>query len=117
MPWEPYIEFANFICKFGDSTNMLNLASEVVVPAFINHDVVYEFMSSRYFLYNTHLVSLDYEGGDVLCMVGTFIQTSTIKSEQIFDEEKGLVPHPQEMPTATSAVFVLVLNTHKLLYY
>ena len=96
---------------------MLDLASEVVVPAFINHDVVYEFMSSRYFLYNTHLVSLDYESGNVLCMVGTFIQTNTIKSEQIFDEEKGLVPHPQEMPTATSAVFVLVLNTHKLLFY
>ncbi len=66
MPWEPYVEFANFICKFGDNTNLLDLAQEVVIPALLNHEQKRTFGSSTFFLYETTLLTLDYEGQSAL---------------------------------------------------
>jgi len=74
-------------------------------------------MSSTYFLYQTQLVNLRFDDEDALCLVGYFIQDTTLRSRQTFDEEKGLVENEQEMATATSSIFALVLSNHKLLYY
>ncbi|BDI33472.1 hypothetical protein CCAX7_55230 [Capsulimonas corticalis] len=117
MAWEPYVEFANFICKFGEDTNLLDLANDVVLPALLSHPEKYEFMSSTYFLYETRLEMLPFDGRDELCLVGTFIQDTRHRSVQVFDPELGLVESLSETPYATSASFVLILRNHKLLYY
>ena len=118
MPWEPYVEYANFICKFGDNTNLLDLAEEVVIPALINHEQTRTFGSSTYFLFQTQMMDLDINGTQSLCVAGRFIKNTVITRRQIFDEAKGgIVQDTQEMSSAPSAVFVLILNNHKLLFY
>ena len=115
--WEPYAEFANFILRFGDSLKLLDLAEEVVIPAFLNPGVVRTYGSTTYFLYQTQLTEIPFEGKSKLCLVGRFVKNTTLQRNQIFDEEQGLIQDTQAMESAPSSIFVLVLSNHKLLYF
>jgi hypothetical protein len=110
-----YVEVANFICKFGDK-NLLDLLEEVVLPAF-NSNEKRSYGTTNYFLHQVKLVEIKNADTPIWCFTGRFIKNTLLQREQIFDEgRKTLVSDKEEMPSALSSIFVLILNNHRLIY-
>jgi hypothetical protein len=108
------VHFANFICHFGDH-ELLDLLVEVILPAFLeNHKRTYK--DTKYFFHQVEVLNLD--GGKfepAIC--GRFVKDMIVRSEQRFDPVSGeLERSAGSLETAPSAVFVLLLTSHKLLY-
>lgn len=110
--------FANFVCRFGSEKVMLDYIDEIVIPAFVDNKLIRNYGRTHFFFYETKLVLLDDNPEKpVMGISGRFIKSTQLTREQIFDSEKGLVQDEASMPTAPSAFFVLVLNTHRLIYF
>jgi hypothetical protein len=108
-----FICIANFTCRFGERV-LLDLAEDVVLPAFLRENIR-KARGSEYFFADQSIVSID--GGRVVAIAGRFVKRTQLRREQFYDEHIGeLVRQPSTMPSAPSALFVLVLNTHRLIY-
>jgi hypothetical protein len=110
------IEFANFICKFGEKKILLDLAEEVIFPAFLTRGMYRSYGDTKYFLYQTEIIELQKSPTPFLGIAGRFIKDTTLEREQIFDEDAGLKKDHQAIRSSPSALFVLILNNHKLVY-
>lgn len=108
------ISFANFICRFGSEKVLLDLAEEVVIPAFLEPRER-RYSSSRFFFRDVELVDFGTESEPELLIVGRVVHDTLLVREQVF---KGgvLVKDHAELASAPSSLFALVLDTHKLLY-
>lgn len=109
------IEFANFICRFGDEKVLLDLAEEVVIPAFLINRLR-DYGDTSYFFYQTQIIELQKGDSPVIGIVGRFIKDTLLEREQVFDKQTGLVRDHQSIRSAPSSVFLLILNNHKLIY-
>ncbi len=117
------LEYYNLHCKFGEY-NLLDFAQEFVLPTFEDKTMRRETKSGTYFLHDVELVPLfDANSGTptsntrLLAIAGRLIKDTTVERLQIFDvEEDKLVQDEQTLRSAPSAIFVLILNNHKLLY-
>lgn len=110
--------FANFVCRFGSEKVMLDYIDEIVIPAFVDDKMVRSYGRTHFFFYETKLVVLDDNPEKpVMGISGRFIKNTQLTREQIFDREKGLVQDEASMPSAPSAFFILVLDTHRLIYF
>lgn len=107
------VNFANFVCRFGENLVLLDLAAEVVIPAFLNGGQR-KYGESRYIIQNTAIVNCGNQSTD-LVIVGRFIRDTILSSEQKL-ENGEIVKSKASIPSAPSAIFALVLDTHKLLY-
>src|SRR5579862_433555 len=116
MARQSTIEFGNFICKFGD-LNLLDFVEEIVIPAFTNPVFKRKFADDLYFFLNTSLVNLADTEPPVLAIIGRHVKSMLIHQEQTYTEAEGLKPSTQTFEMAPSSVFVLILNTHKLLLF
>lgn len=129
------IEFYNFTLTFGEDLVLLDLFDQVVYPAFFE---VRErsIQSSTYFFLDTQLVNLsersdsqdnidrlsesDQQQEEVpkLAIIGRFVKDTNLTREQRFDyENQEIVPEEGTLQSSPTAVFVLILNTHRLLYF
>ena len=107
------VAFANFVCRFGDKHVLLDFAEQIVIPAFIEGGQR-KYSESRYIIQNGALVHCG-ENEENLLIVGRFIKDTILSREQTLENGK-LIKNKATMPSAPSAVFALVLDTHKLLY-
>lgn len=110
--------FANFICTFGVKKVMLDFIEELIYPAFT--DKKYKRTArggTTYFFEGVTLKVLAEGEIPTLGLCGRFVKNTTLKRVQVYDGEKGIVADPQSMPTAPSAFFVLILNSHQLIYF
>lgn len=114
------LEFANFICKFGDEKNLLDLAIDIVIPAFISPELERPITDARYFFIETQVIELEPILGSefpTFAIIGRFVKDTTLSREQIFDgANRRLVTDIRQIKSAPSSLFVLLLNTHKLLF-
>ncbi|UCU95230.1 hypothetical protein [Hydrogenophaga taeniospiralis] len=109
------VQFANFICHFGD-LEMLDLAEEVVIPAFTNSTLKRRYKDTSYFFHNVELMSIQTDGKiSEPAIVGKFVKDTILQRDQIF-EDGQLVKSIQKLPSAPSSLFVLILRDHKLLF-
>tara|TARA_R100000935_G_C2839311_1_gene170116 strand:- start:1819 stop:2811 length:993 start_codon:yes stop_codon:yes gene_type:complete len=110
--------FANFICKFGDK-NLLNYAEDIVIPAFTKDTYVRSYgKKTHYHFYEVELLNMASGSSDpILVLAGRFIKDTELTRHQVFDVRKGLVQDEQSMRSAPSALFVLILNNHRLIYF
>ncbi|MBK7022379.1 MAG: hypothetical protein IPH41_02350 [Sulfuritalea sp.] len=108
------INFANFICRFGNEKVLLDLAEEVIFPAFLSTRER-RYGDSRLFFTETALVNLGTSANPELLLVGRMIHDTILTREQVMQNGK-LIRDRAKMPSAPSALFALVLDTHKLLY-
>lgn len=115
MSKQRHIEFANFTCKFGNQKVLLDLAREVVIPAF-QPGFFREYKDNKFFFLDTRLVNLAFSDDPILAIVGRFIRNTYLEREQIYKEDQGLVKDHQVIASSPSALFALILNNHKLLY-
>lgn len=108
--------FANFVCTFGDKGGFLDF-SDITLPAFFTDTFIRKYGSNNYHLYDVNLVKLDEVSGEpVLGISGRFVKNTILTREQIFDDETGIVKSHLSMPSSPSAYFLLILNTHRLIY-
>ncbi|MBR7990749.1 hypothetical protein KDX04_33450 [Burkholderia cenocepacia] len=109
--------FANFICKFGEKKVLLDLAEDVIIPAFTDTTLERIYGGTSYFFLDTKIVPITYEGEQLLAIGGRFVKNTEVSREQIFHESTGLVRDHRTLRSAPSAVFALILNSHKLIYH
>jgi len=112
------LDMVNFVCKFGDF-DLLDLFYEVVTPAFFNETHKRTFRGSDYYFRNVELVDFGKDplgDGNLLAITGKFIKNTIISREQ-FENDKGeIVIDPKGLASAPSSLFVLMLNSHRLLF-
>lgn len=108
------LNFANFICHFGDKHEMLDLAEEVIIPAFMS-PLKRKYSDTVYFFHEVALLDLGTASAPVAAVAGRLVKDTQIKREQIL-RDGALVHDKSSMESAPSAFFILVLNDHKLVY-
>ena len=119
MPRTPSLSFANFICRFGERHVLLDLAQEIVLPAFLDGELRRDFGDTKYFFFQTKLRFLrrDADAPELSAFLyGRFIKDTVLTRTQVFSPEEGLIADEESMRSAPSAFFVLILNNHKLVY-
>lgn len=111
------VEFANFTCIFGEKLPMIYLFDEVVWPSFDEIHYRRIFKDSEYFFINTQLIKVNNGStGSMLCLSGRLVKNTKLKRDQVFRQGKGIVEDHNELETAPSSLFVLILNNHRLLF-
>jgi hypothetical protein len=95
---------------------LLDLAEEVILPSFLDQSLLRRYSDTTYFFYEAQVVEVGSGTDKKLGIVGRFIKDTTLVREQIYDEEKGLVHDRESIRSSPSAVFLLILNNHKLIY-
>ena len=110
------IEMANLICRFGEQV-LLDHFDNIVYPAFTNEELSRSYGDTKYFFEKVDLIHLESDGDEeVLGLVGRFIKDTKLRREQIFVQGEGLKHAPRSMQSSPSALFLLVLNSHRLIY-
>lgn len=110
------MEMANLVCRFGGDKVLLDLEEEVVLPSFFDSSMIRTYDKTSYFFYEVEAVKFEEDGELVVCLAGRFIKDTTLEREQIFDRKKGLVQDSDSMRSSPSAIFLLILNNHRLIY-
>jgi hypothetical protein len=111
------VSFANFICKFGDDFDLLEQVEDIIIPAFLSTSVPpRKYTDTRYLFDEVKLLRLDEDTTPTLALAGRFIKDTTLTSEQVYVDGK-LVRRNAQMDSSPSAIFTLILNNHKLIYY
>lgn len=110
------VEFANFICHFGDY-ELLHYLEEIVIPAFTSGARTRMYGDSRYILHGVKLTNLRADRTDEgePAIVGRFVLDTTLRRDQILVDGK-IVPSPDSLRSSPSSLFVLLLRNHKLLF-
>ncbi len=103
------MEAANFTLKF-DKASLLDYVEEVVIPAFTAKRIR-TYADTRYFFSNVKI----HEIQGVLCIIGRFIKDGTLLAEQRYEKGK-IIQEERTMQSSPSAVFVLMLDTHRLIF-
>lgn len=113
------ISFVNLICRFGDRFVLLDLANEIVLPAFVDSKLSRKYGDTTYIFRGVDLIQIPgVEEARVALLVvyGRLIKDTLLTREQIYTPEGGLERKPESLPSAPSSFFALILNNHKLMY-
>lgn len=103
------MEAANFTLKF-DEKNLLEYIEEIVIPAFTLKRTR-RYGDTTYFF--TDVAVQEIQG--IPCITGRFIKDGVLLAEQRY--EKGeIIQDERTMQSSPSAVFVLMLDTHRLIF-
>src|SRR5688572_4864705 len=111
---EREMEIANFVCLFGDQGTLLDYLREIVEPAFFG-ERERKYGESRYLFLEVTWVNVGTANVPSPAIAGRFVKdTKLVQEQQLVDGE--LEPADDELDSAPSAVFVLILEGHRLLY-
>ena len=110
------VYYANFVCHFGEA-ELLDYLDEIIIPAFTGGGVR-TFKDGTYRLNSVEVFDLATTNAEPeLAICGRFIKDMVVHSEQRYDAVTDtVVPENRMMETAPSALFALLLASHKLIY-
>jgi len=112
-----YVEFANFICRFGEKAVLLD-RRDIVQSAILGSSNRYfrKYGDAKYFLHRATFIELDDpELGKVPALAGRIVKDTILRAEQLYSQGR-LTQASTAMPSAPSSFFVLILHNHRLLY-
>ena len=109
------LEVANFVCRFGETSVLADRLDDVVIPAFFSY-VVRNSRGTKYFFTRQELSYLRGSQTDSMALSCRFIKNTTLKRYQVYSEKKGIIHDEGSLPSAPSAVAILLLKSHRLLY-
>lgn len=117
MAFNKRIEFGNYTLKFGDEKVLLDLIGEVVVPSFGERRYIRRIKDKgEYFFLDVGLAQLRSPlNEDAFAVVGRIVKNAKVSREQYF-EAGGIVADKKELETAPTSLFVLLLDTHRLIF-
>ena len=112
----PSIVFANLTCRFGDKYVLLDLASEIALPAFTDNSLRRNYSNTSYFFLNVGIVEIEIDGitDPQLTIYGRIVKDTVLIRSQIYLAESGLIPDEDSIQSSPSSFFALDLNNHKL---
>ncbi len=112
------IQFANFVCKFGNK-NLLDYLFEIVLPAFTDRALVRNYGERASYVFHNVTVSamISPENRLTWTIAGQFVKNTELQREQILDDSNGLIKDHRTLRSSPSSFFVLVLNNNRLMYY
>lgn len=111
-----YLEVANFTLRFGYKLVLLDMLQEIVIPAFVSN-WSRESRSSTLLFHDVKLVNTTRDGRDFPAIAGRIVKLMTVGRQRLFDRERNeLIDEPIDFPSSPASMFVLILETHKLLY-
>jgi hypothetical protein len=111
------LELANLICRFGDKKVLLDHFEEIVYPSFTDRDLRRTYGETSYFFEQVRLLKLsDENNSEAIGICGRLIKDTKLRREQVYVEGEGLLQDHEEMQSSPSALFLLVLNCHRLVY-
>ncbi|WP_419243621.1 hypothetical protein ACN08P_02690 [Photobacterium leiognathi subsp. mandapamensis] len=116
MSFVKRLEFGNYTLKFGEKKVLLDMFDEIVMPSFLEMKYIRKLGdNSEYFFLDTELIILDDNAEEpVLGIAGRMVKNTKLKRDQIFKEGE-LVDDKDEMESAPSSTFLLILNNHRLI--
>ncbi|MGH8073503.1 MAG: hypothetical protein ACREO4_05455 [Lysobacter sp.] len=86
-------------------------------PSFTDEELRRRYGTTTYFFDEVELVHLaGRNGNEVLGICGRFIKDTTLTREQVYVEGQGLMHDRDQMQSSPSALFLLILNSHRLVY-
>jgi hypothetical protein len=103
------MEAANFTLKF-DGKNLLDYIEDIVIPAFTTKRTR-KYGDTSYFFADVKVQEIQ----GILCIVGRFIKDGMLLAEQRYEKGK-IIQDERTMQSSPSAVFVLMLDTHRLIF-
>jgi hypothetical protein len=119
------ISFVNLICRFGENFVLLDLANEIVLPAFIDSKLSRKYGDTTYIFRDVDVAEIPLaasteektgRGVPLLVVYGRLIKDTLLIREQFYTPERGLEKDRGSLPSAPSSFFALILNNHKLMY-
>lgn len=110
-------EFANVVVRFGNEKVLIDYVQEIVIPAFLDNDFVREHRKTNYFFLDQEIIEVEHAGKRQGVLVGRFVKDTLLVSAQEWDQsKKAIIQKAAQIPTAPSAVFALILNTHRMVF-
>jgi len=107
------LNFANFVCRFGDQMVLVDQLEEVVIPAFFDDREKTTF-KSRVFL---HDVSMIEQADNRHVIAGRIVKDTVLEREKLFDNEtKTLKDSARTLRSSPTSFFALVVETHRLIF-
>lgn len=112
------LEFGNYTLKFGDQKVLLDCFEEIVMPSFEEMRYLRKLKNKgEYFFLDTQSLILDDNPEQpVIGIVGRIVKNTKLKRDQVFRSESGIIEDKSELETAPSSIFLLILNTHRLVF-
>lgn len=117
MSFMKRVEFGNYTLKFGDEKVLLDYFNEIVSPSFEGRRYVRKIRDKgEYFFLDTELIRLRLDDGqETAALAGRIVKNTKLKRDQIYKND-GIVADPKELETAPTSVFVLLLDSHRLIF-
>ncbi len=115
MAYLPKLEFANFHLTFGDNLRLLDLFEDVVIPAFLDEAFERKYGTTTYRFLDVRLVNVTDGGVEIPAIFGRLLKDMVIYRPQVM-ENGQLVEQEVSLPSAETSLFLLLLDTHRLLY-
>lgn len=106
-------QFANLVVKFGKDDLLDH--SAIVLRAFLNDTHIRGYGRTHYHFLDVSLEKADPNDASSLVVVGRFVKNTVLEREQILAGGKLLADH-QEIESAPSSAFLLVLKTHRMIF-
>lgn len=105
------IELGNLVIKFGEHLNLLDMLSEVVLPAFFDSTLVRTYSDTSYLFYKAEFLEVDKEP----LIAGRLVKDTVLEREQLLKNGE-LHEVTGTLPSSPSSLFVLLLGCHRLLF-
>ncbi|MBY7968212.1 hypothetical protein KW445_01035 [Vibrio fluvialis] len=117
MPNMKKLEFGNYTLTFGTDKVLLDLYDQVVLPSFLEMKFKRKLRVGEYFFLDTEVVKLSDDGAEetVVGICGRIVKNTKLRRQQIFSDG-SLVEDHDELETAPSSTFLLILNNHRLVF-
>ncbi|NTX06278.1 hypothetical protein [Myxococcus sp. CA040A] len=109
------VEFANAIIRTDDK-ELIDLFSPTIWPALTDNTLRRTHGDSAFFINECKGLTIQHNNKEYQAITARFIKTTKLKRAQYYNESEGLIADPQILDSAPSAVFLLILNNHKLIY-
>ena len=109
------VNFANFTCTFEDE-GMLVFFNDIIFPAFKEKAHKRLIRGSEYFFIDTQIKKEIIDNTPYIYLVGRIVKNTKLKRDQIYNDDKGIIEDHDELETAPTSLFLLILNSHRLLY-
>src|ERR1039457_3328551 len=97
-PKTPAVSFANLICRFDDKFVLLDLAREIILPAFTDLSLKRGYGGTTYFFFETkisEIPGLDGMNVPFIIVHGKLVKDTVLTREQVFTLDQGLVSAQQ----------------------
>lgn len=111
------LEIGNLVCRVGLQKVLLDIFEDIIWPSIEVKDRYRSYGATKFKFLSNHLIKLGMDGTTpVVGMVGRFVKDTVLSREQVLVNDSEIVHDPQSMRSSPASLFLLILNTHRLIY-